>query len=465
MTLQVIVLHLLIKEENVMKQKIAIMTLSIILLFFTAYSTASAKVSLGKTGGSSVKSSSINSGKVSSVKSKTNTKTNAKTSPSNIKSKNAAATATKGKNKYKGQAYYKGNNFSKTLLTAAGVYLILDSVTNEGDPIYVSAETGEPVKVEELKDVKPVEDTEPITEEEKEEASKKVNSYYELIRQGNYGTAIKELLLSKPEIESQLVPEDKRNTSDIQQVIKQISQFYTSKGNSVATFSIEDAKEIDGRSILFTASLTDSKKYTYQERIVAIKFENQWYLTFDLVDDAVNQVIDEHDLTPREVVTKYYKEVINANYGAASTLVSKNQSFTKGKTDEEIKTEMIEAFSENENPLSSIDILKEKKENDQMYSFTVNLTHLYPGFFEDYIEKTTEVEIKALYEGGMWKLNFDDEKKASSKNESPFLSLDDLKILLHIVFIGALCISIAIMLSNGLKDRKKLKMTIIKGRR
>ncbi|MFL0364559.1 hypothetical protein ACH0BF_16265 [Pseudobacillus sp. 179-B 2D1 NHS] len=37
-------------------------------------------------------------------------------------------------------------SFPTTLLTAAGVYLLLDSITDDGEPVYINSDTHEPVK-------------------------------------------------------------------------------------------------------------------------------------------------------------------------------------------------------------------------------------------------------------------------------------------------------------------------------
>jgi|GEM_PF-5680133 len=63
-------------------------------------------------------------------------------------------------NRFSGRSYYRGGGFASQLLTAAGVYLLLDHFTGGGDPVYVNAETGEEMSKEELDQIKaqPVDD-------------------------------------------------------------------------------------------------------------------------------------------------------------------------------------------------------------------------------------------------------------------------------------------------------------------
>lgn len=47
-------------------------------------------------------------------------------------------------------SYYQNGAFSNYLMTGLGTYLVLSAFTNNGDPIYVHAETGDPVDEQEL---------------------------------------------------------------------------------------------------------------------------------------------------------------------------------------------------------------------------------------------------------------------------------------------------------------------------
>lgn len=62
--------------------------------------------------------------------------------------------------RYEGKSYYNSSTgFHTTLLTALGTYLVLDSFSDNGDPVYADASTGETYDVDELDEqkVEPVE--------------------------------------------------------------------------------------------------------------------------------------------------------------------------------------------------------------------------------------------------------------------------------------------------------------------
>ena len=66
------------------------------------------------------------------------------------------AYAPASKARYEGKSYYSGNGFATTLATSIGTYLLLDAITDDGDPVYIDSETGEVVDVDSM-NVQPLE--------------------------------------------------------------------------------------------------------------------------------------------------------------------------------------------------------------------------------------------------------------------------------------------------------------------
>jgi hypothetical protein len=87
--------------------------------------------------------------KTSIPKSSSTPKSNGSTTPkattpkssSNTKSNNSTTT------------YKQETNWANTLITAAGIYLILDSYDDEGQPVYINQDTGEEITAEELENI------------------------------------------------------------------------------------------------------------------------------------------------------------------------------------------------------------------------------------------------------------------------------------------------------------------------
>lgn len=78
--------------------------------------------------------------------------------------------------KYEKKSFFESGTFVPTLLTAAGVYLVLDSITDEGDPVYIDQETGQKIPAEKLDNL----NVEPYQEEtaDKVEEVEIISNYF-----------------------------------------------------------------------------------------------------------------------------------------------------------------------------------------------------------------------------------------------------------------------------------------------
>ena len=117
-------------------------------------STSKSSVSTSK---SSTSSKSTTSSKSSTSKSTTSKSTTKSSTPkTNTTSKYKSSyykPSQKGidYNKYSGKPYYNSSTgFSTMLLTSMGAYLILDGFEDDGDPIYIDADTGEEIDDDDL---------------------------------------------------------------------------------------------------------------------------------------------------------------------------------------------------------------------------------------------------------------------------------------------------------------------------
>lgn len=133
-------------------KKLFSIIIAVTFLFFSFSSFVDAKSRSGSSSKSSYSSkSSSSSTKTTKSSSTTKTKT---VKPKTVKSKTTVKpkkiTKPKVTIKNPGGKFYKNGSYVPYLMTAAGIYLMYQGMEDDGDPIYVNAETGEEVDDDDL---------------------------------------------------------------------------------------------------------------------------------------------------------------------------------------------------------------------------------------------------------------------------------------------------------------------------